>query len=65
MIEARGSVYVTSRMVDDKFVIRILDENACLVEVHADIEPIMMGDAKFPGELRPSREIASEPQTTA
>ena len=59
--EAKGSVYVTSRLVDDKFVIRIIDENACLIEVHSTVEPIMRGDARFPGDpLRPSRKITNE-----
>lgn len=46
-VKARGSVYVTSRLTEDGWVIRILDENSCLVEVQSDVEPIMMGDARF------------------
>jgi hypothetical protein len=47
---ATGSVYVTSRLTKNGWIIRILDENNCLIEVQSDIEPIMMGDARFSNE---------------
>ena len=59
-VKAKGAVYVTSRQTGGKFVIRILDEDACLVEVHATVEPIIVGEARIAGALRPTREVESK-----
>lgn len=55
-IKAKGAVYVTSRYVDDKWIIRILDESCCLVEVEAIVEPTIIGDARVP-EHEPPRPV--------
>lgn len=53
-LKAKGSVYITSRFVKDKWVIRILDEDSCLIEVEATVEPSIIGDVKIP-EWEPPR----------
>lgn len=61
-IDAKGAVYITSRLIDNKWVIRILDENSCVVVVRSTVEPIMIGDARMPEHepARPSRGLLKD-----